>query len=255
MIDFEKISIITPSYNQGDYIERTIKSVLEQGYPNFEHIIIDGGSTDRTLSILKSYSHLIWISEKDNGQADAVNKGFNLATGKIVGWINYDDVYLRDAFYTVISFFQKNPEVEVVYGDGYYIDDEDHSIRFYKSRPFDLNLLISMASTYILNQSLFFRKSVLTKVGEIDTNYDMVMDYEFTIRLGLNCKVAYIPIPLGCWRKNENIKSSKYISKSVFGSKKVRAIYGKKDLISIINYKYWDLRKQVVPFIRNLLSS
>ena len=100
-MEYPKISIVSPSYNQSDFIEEAILSVLHQNYPNFEHIIIDGGSTDRTVELLKKYPHLIWVSEPDEGQSDAINKGFKLATGDIIGWLNVDDYYLADTFQKV----------------------------------------------------------------------------------------------------------------------------------------------------------
>ena len=100
-----KISILTPSYNQGEFIEKTIQSVLNQNHENFEHIIIDGGSTDNTVSIIKEYPHLKWVSEKDEGQADALNKGLKMATGDVIGWINSDDFYQDNIFMDVISHF------------------------------------------------------------------------------------------------------------------------------------------------------
>ena len=117
-----KFSVITPSFNNAQYIEQTIKSVLEQNYPNFEHIVIDGGSTDGTVEILKKHSHLKWVSEKDEGQADALNKGFRMATGDIIAWINSDDWYEPNIFGNIAEWFERNPDKNIVMGDCNLID-------------------------------------------------------------------------------------------------------------------------------------
>ncbi|HMR66226.1 MAG TPA: glycosyltransferase family 2 protein, partial [Anaerolineae bacterium] len=114
----QKISIVTPSYNQADYLEATIQSVLAQVYPAVEHIVIDGGSTDTTLKILRKYERILqWLSEPDQGQAEAINKGFTKSTGEIVAWLNSDDIYLPGALHRVANFFSQHPEIDVVYGD------------------------------------------------------------------------------------------------------------------------------------------
>ena len=107
-----KISIITPSFNQGVFIEDSIRSVQEQNYPNFEHIILDGCSTDGTIEILKKYDHLIWSSEPDEGQSDAMNKGFNMASGDLIGWLNTDELYMPGAFNHLVSFVSANDDYE-----------------------------------------------------------------------------------------------------------------------------------------------
>jgi len=119
-----KFSVITPSFNQGEYIEQTIQSVLDQDYANFEHFVIDGGSTDQTISILNKYPHIQWISEKDKGQSDALNKGFKMAKGDIIAWINSDDWYETGAFKAVAKFFIQNPDKDIVMGDCNLIDDK-----------------------------------------------------------------------------------------------------------------------------------
>ena len=112
--EYPLISIITPSFNQGKFIEQTILSVLNQHYPNFEHIIIDGGSTDGSIEILKKYPHLIWKSEKDRGQSEALNKGFEVAKGEIIGWLNSDDVYLDDTLFKVTGYL-KDKNIDGIY--------------------------------------------------------------------------------------------------------------------------------------------
>jgi glycosyltransferase involved in cell wall biosynthesis len=125
-----KISIITPSYNQAEFIERTIQSIFSQNYPDIEYIVMDGGSTDGTVKILKKYSdQIIWKSEKDNGQSDAINKGLKIATGEIVAYLNSDDTYEPGTLKKVADFFQKNPEKKWVYGKCKIINKKDQEIR------------------------------------------------------------------------------------------------------------------------------
>ena len=124
------ISIVTPSLNQGAYIEENIKSVLEQKYPHFEHIIIDGSSTDGTIDILMKYGHVKWVSEKDNGQSEAINKGFKMAKGEIIGWLNSDDCYEPNTLFTVIQELNSAEHKYVVFGDCYAIDEKGNRIGY-----------------------------------------------------------------------------------------------------------------------------
>src|SRR5688572_25596277 len=136
------VSIVTPSYNQGRYIEETIQSVLNQDYPNLEYLVLDGGSTDETLEILKRYEgRLVWISEKDRGQADAINKGFHLAKGRILGWLNSDDTYSPGAIRKVAQYFQTHRDVGLLYGEGYHVDTAGKIIERYNTEPFNFHRL------------------------------------------------------------------------------------------------------------------
>ena len=138
-INLPKISIVMPSYNQVEFIERSILSVLNQNYPNIELIIIDGGSTDATIDIIKKYEKSIafWVSEKDQGQSDALNKGFKRCTGEIYGWLNSDDVYLPNVFKSVSLAFKKNQNKKIIFGDWLSIDKNDDVIDY--NHAFDFN--------------------------------------------------------------------------------------------------------------------
>jgi glycosyltransferase involved in cell wall biosynthesis len=175
------ISVITPSFNQGAYIERTIRSVLDQNYAQFEHIVIDGGSTDDTVDILKRYPHLIWISEKDRGQADALNKGLKLARGEIVGWINSDDYYQADIFGSVARHFQSSGARWVV-GNVANLYEGDPNVVFRRSPAISLDALLREPDI-VRQQPSFFLRQALIAAGGWNADCYMVMDYDLWIRL------------------------------------------------------------------------
>jgi len=200
------VSIVTPSFNQARFIEETILSVRNQSFANIEHIIVDGGSMDGTLEILKKYNHLIWISEPDRGQSDALNKGFRKATGEIIGWLNADDTYEPDAVETVVGFFSKHPDVAMVYGFVNIVDEKGDVIRTRYSPDFDLGLLIRAGHCYI-QPVTFFRRRVFDEVGYLDTAFHEAMDYEFFVRVGQRFNVKRIPKILGNYRTHSQSKT------------------------------------------------
>ncbi len=176
-----RISILTPSFNQGSYIEENIQSVLKQNYPNFEHIIIDGGSTDGTVAILKKYPHLKWVSEKDRGQADALNKGLAMATGEIIGWINSDDYYENNIFREVAHEFDGN-DVQWAVGNLTLLLEEINEKLPRMSPPITYKNLVNNPD--IVRQPVtFFRKSSIESIGGWNPDLYMVMDYDLWIRL------------------------------------------------------------------------
>jgi len=203
------VSVVTPSYNQGRFIRATIESVLSQDYPHVEYIIMDGGSTDETASVVKDYaSRLTFVSEKDRGQSHAVNKGFRMARGSILSWLNSDDLYLPGCIHTAVRGFQHNPAAGAVYGEGYLIDGAGNRTgRFPWTEPFNLWKLAYL-SDYILQQTVFFRRDVLDDVGPLDEELHYTMDWDILIRIGIKYGLAYIPEYMGCLREHPEAKSA-----------------------------------------------
>ena len=185
------VSIVTPSYNQGRYIEETIQSILNQDYPNLEYIVVDGGSSDNTVEILKKYEgHLTWISEKDRGQADAINKGFHMAKGEIVAWLNSDDTYLPGAVQPSVRYLEAHPEVGMLYGEGYHIDEDGEFIERYYTEPFDYQRLSEIC--FICQPTVFLRTEVIRTVGPLDITLDYCMDYEYWMRIAKRFRIGYL---------------------------------------------------------------
>lgn len=183
-----KISIVTPSFNQGKFIEEAILSVKNQNYNDFEHIIIDGGSTDNTIEILKKYPHLIWISEPDEGQSDAINKGFNRATGDIIGWLNTDDFYLPDIFSIVVNEF-KDLNIDGIYSNSRYVN-ENGKVTSEQITQKSVKWM-SLFKCFIPSETFFFRSEIIKNGIFVDKDFDQVMDMEFFANLyhkGYNIK-------------------------------------------------------------------
>jgi glycosyltransferase involved in cell wall biosynthesis len=174
-------TIITPSYNQAAYIEQTIRSVQEQNYPKVQHIVVDGGSTDGTVAILKRHAKLIWVSEKDFGQADALNKGLAMATGDIIGWINSDDYYETDVFSFVAKCFN-DPNVSWVIGNLCCLIEDTGQIINYKSPRVSYDQLLKNPDI-VRQPSTFFRRSLLQRAGGWRPEFFMTMDFDLWVRL------------------------------------------------------------------------
>ncbi len=204
-----RISIVTPSYNQARFIERTIDSVLNQNLKSsdFEHIVIDGGSSDGTVEILKKYSHLKWISEKDNGQSDAINKGFKLATGDVFCWLNSDDYFTENTLSTVMDFFLTHPSSNILYGDIEYVDINGEHLSYDKGNVISFNKLISNPDK-VRQPSTFWRKEVWERTGGVRTDLRVVMDLDFFLRALAQYEIEYLPQVLSSFRTYAENKTS-----------------------------------------------
>ncbi|MGM0779556.1 MAG: glycosyltransferase family 2 protein [Bacillota bacterium] len=207
------VSIITPSYNQGKFIRETIESVLSQDFKDIEHIVVDGGSTDETLSILREYSkrdaRFRFISEKDNGQSHAINKGFKMAKGQIIGWLNSDDTYLPGAISNAFQMFNNRPDYSMVYGDANITDVNNQIIMRFKARHVRLKDLFRKCP--ISQPAVFMKKKMLEELGGVDEKLDFCMDYELWIRIA---KKGY-----GMGRVPTILANSRYYPESKSGSK------------------------------------
>lgn len=201
------VSIITPSYNQGEFIRKTIESVLNQSYPNVEYILVDGGSTDDTIAVLEDYGDRFkWVSETDRGQSHAINKGFAWSNGEIRGYLNSDDVLEKDAIEKVVTFFSDNPNCDMVYGRAYYIDEHDNITGMYKTDDYSFTRL--MQDCNICQPAAFWRTSAADIIGEFDENLVMAMDYDYWLKLGkAGLIIHHIPDILASSRLHPNSKT------------------------------------------------
>ncbi len=200
------VSIITPSFNSGDFLEQAIQSVLTQTYPHLEHLVMDGGSTDRTLAILQSCGPpLAWVSAADEGQADALNKGFGRAQGQIIGWLNADDFYQPGAIAAAVAYLLAHPEVDLVYGHFNLVDSAGQVIRPHYTPEFSLARLLYDA--IIPQTSMFFRRRIIDELGGVDPNLHYVLDWEFTLRIARRYQVARLDEIWGNFRITEGTKS------------------------------------------------
>jgi glycosyltransferase involved in cell wall biosynthesis len=201
------IAIVTPSFNQGKYIRATIESVLAQRVENLEYIVVDGGSTDETLDLLRGFGMQIrWISEPDKGTGDAINKGFRLIGGEILGWLNSDDIYYEGALEAVLTFFEAHPNIDVVYGDANHIDKDGTFIEKYPAEPWSWERFHDIC--FISQPAAFFRRSAFQKFGQLDIRYPHCIDYELWIRWAkAGATFEYLPKALAATRLHSEAKT------------------------------------------------
>lgn len=189
-----RISIVTPSYNQGQFIEETIRSVLLQNYPNIEYIIIDGSSTDDTIEIIRKYEPWLtyWVSKPDKGQSHAINKGWERSTGDVVAYLNSDDVYMAGTFAEAVGKFRDDPDCAVVHGKTMVTDEEGKELRLFGS-SFDLISSVNGCNCTVAQPSAFIRMPHLKEVGFMDMGLHKAMDYDLWLRLALKYSFYYVP--------------------------------------------------------------
>jgi len=217
---FPLVTVVTPSFNQGQFIEETILSVLNQDYPKIEYLVIDGGSTDNTLEVLRKYEDRVrWISEFDSGQSHAINKGFRMARGEILCWLNSDDIYEPGAIRAAVEYLVAHPDTMLVYGEGNLISPKgDFLQRFPYTRPFDLWALVYLID-FILQPTTFFRRTVIEEVGFLNENLHWCMDLEYWLRIGSRFKLVYVPHLMASARLYTDTKTS------TGGAKRLKEIF------------------------------
>lgn len=203
---FPKISIVTPSYNSAKFIEDCIQSVLYQNYPNFEHIICDGGSTDGTVKILEKYPHLKWISEPDNGQTDAINKGLKVVTGDIIAYLNSDDMYCREVFETVAKYFHNYSECMWLAGNLYFTNE--NGIIFQKKKPIYSNLMARLGMISLYQPNVFIRRKVIEIIGYPRNDFHAIMDMEWFLRIAKKWAPHIVNFDIALFRWHKDSKSS-----------------------------------------------
>ncbi len=226
MISLPKISIVTPSYSQGKFLENAILSVLEQGYPNLEYIIIDGGSSDESVEIIKKYADRLayWVSEPDRGQSHAINKGFERATGEIFGWLNSDDWYHPGALQSVAEAFAANPDAGAVVGAGEMTDGTSSCIK----EPFAVTVdaLYCWIDKYFMQPSCFFTKKAWDDCGPLSEELNFAMDLNLWLAISSKFDFAFTDIVLSASLVHANAKTTAFAAKSIAEAAMVISSHG-----------------------------
>jgi glycosyltransferase involved in cell wall biosynthesis len=202
-----KITVVTPSYQQAEYLEQTIQSVISQNIEGLEYIITDGGSKDGSVDIIRKYEPYLawWVSEKDNGQAEAVNKGLQHASGEIIAWINSDDYFLPGTLAFVLDYFETHPEIGLIFGDLLAVDENGATINLIRYSDWGLQDL--MRFEIVGQPSIFFRRSVLERSGLMDVSFDLLMDHQFWLKIASITPIKYIPRTLSAARYHSKAKN------------------------------------------------
>lgn len=245
-----KITLITPSYNQAKFLEKTILSVINQKYENLEWLVFDGGSNDGSLEIIKKYSDYFtfWVSEKDNGQSAAINRGFKMASGEIVGWLNSDDTLYTNCFEEVAKAFLTFPDNDVVYGNFAYIDPEDNILRK-KFLPSKISYSKLLYHSYLGQPAVFYKRELLEKIGFLDVELKFCMDWDFFLRMWKDSKKIHINEFLATYRLHRESKTSDEGSKRytedvkrIFNKNKIRK-YSNKSINELYYKSYFIFSK------------
>lgn len=219
MNKYPKISVVTPSYNSAKFIEDCIQSVLKQNYPNFEHIIVDGVSTDGTIKILKKYSHLKWISEPDKGQSDALNKGFKMADGEWILWLNSDDYIENDYFNLFLNKINKNKRFNVCYGHMRFVDENQKQLKI--MAQIQWFYLLGLERIYFPPSTGTIFKSDLLKGNLLNYDYHYAMDGEWFLRVGKQVKTFLINAVTFNFRVHRGGKTSRSIKEKIYNSQQI----------------------------------
>jgi glycosyltransferase involved in cell wall biosynthesis len=207
MAETPLVTVVTPSFNQARFLEATLRSVLEQDYPNIEYLVVDGASTDGSVDILNRYAHRLtwWVSEKDSGQSEAINKGLQRARGEIVGWLNSDDMYLPGAVTAAVAAFRSRPDVAVVYGDALAIDTDGRPFNIMHARQY--SLIDLMAFNIICQPAAFMHRSVLEQVHYLNPAYHMLMDHLLWMNMARLAPLVHVPQTWAAARYHDQAKN------------------------------------------------
>ena len=202
-----RVTIVTPSFNQAQFLEETILSVLEQDYPNIEYAIVDGGSTDGSLEIIQRYADRLswWVSGPDGGQAAALNTAFARSTGEYLGWLNSDDTLLPGSISTVVAALKAQPDALLAYGDAIFTDEHSHETGRFRSVDLDVVEMARTCTDHINPQGALFRRRALEVAGPLEGFY--TFDFEFVMRIGLAAPVVRLPDPVATFRLHADSKS------------------------------------------------
>jgi len=238
--DLPRISVITPSFNQAKFLERTICSVLDQGYPNLEYIIVDGGSTDGSVDIIRQYEHRLtwWVSEPDRGQSDAINKGLRRATGEWVAWQNSDDIYYPGAFLDLVRTATERPDADLIIGDMMLIDEHDRPLRDIRYVTPHYRALLAEGMV-LTNQAAFWRRALHDRVGFLDENLHYCFDYEWFLRLTQHAKGAHSKRIWGGLRLHGETKTSRQAQR--FEEERARILAGRQ--LGLWQKRLWKMRR------------
>jgi glycosyltransferase involved in cell wall biosynthesis len=206
-----RVSIVTPSFNQAEFIAETIGTVLSQDYPEIEYLVVDGRSTDGTLDILRSFGErLNWISEPDRGQSDAINKGWRRTGGDIIAWLNADDLYRPGAVRKAVAFLLEHPTVDMVYGDCDYIDAAGALVGTHRARAADGADLLRSPVGIVPQPATFLRRRVLQTVGFLDETLHNALDFDYWVRVAARHEIAYLPERLAAFRVHAGSKTVRH---------------------------------------------
>lgn len=202
-----RVSIVTPSFNQARFIEETIRSVLLQGYPNLEYIIVDGGSVDGSVEVINKYAPWLtyWVSEPDKGQSQAINKGLGKTSGDVIAYLNADDIYLSGTIQTAVSHLVEKEDVELLYGDCRVVDEKSHFISVARSREFDL--FVELCRNFVYQPTVFMRRATFDRVGYFDEELHFTMDIDYWFRAAMQAKFSYLPVELAAFRLTQSSKT------------------------------------------------
>lgn len=225
--ELPKISVVTPSFNQAEFLERTIKSVLNQGYPNLEYIIIDGGSTDGSVDIIRKYQSQLayWVSESDKGQSHAINKGLRRATGDWVAWQNSDDIYYSGVFSKLAQMAGKNPGTNLIVGNMLLVDTNDQILRDIRY-VWPCHKAMLVEGMLLANQASFWRREVHQEIGWMDEDLHFSFDFEWFLRLTKHYEGIHVNRFWGALRLHDEAKLSKWPKKASLEHAMVRLRYG-----------------------------